>query len=245
MRLLSLSLSLSLSLCPVGLARQLWLPFRSPTLAGPCVSPIGSVPPEPPACTTRASPWTPRPRRMSRLRPPFLAAQYPTRSPPPSFAHSHTPHSPRTTCAPRELHCRPSWFRTFSASTVGSPRVCCPGELCLDANNSGHPTWFACSPLSFTARAHQTPHRAVVSLPPPSRVPVVSSPLLKHARAISRDNQPTHALNFPFHALLSVQSLVVIDVLHRPAAPLRTAPSGASALVSCPQPSPPCYPELA
>jgi hypothetical protein len=61
----------------------------------------------------------------------------------------------------------------------------------------------------------------------------MSLSLLKRSRAISRGNQPTHALNFPFTTLLSAQLLVGVDVRYRQATPLRTVPAGVSAPVSC------------
>jgi hypothetical protein len=144
------------SLCPAGLARQLWLPVRSSTLVGPWVPPIGSVPPEPPAHTTRASSWTPRSRCTPRSRPLFLAAQCPTRSPPPAFAHLQ---HPRTRLAPRT---HPGSFtavrRGFGPVTRAPSRprrVRCPAELRLDASNSGHPS-VRPFPLYLSLRAHQT-----------------------------------------------------------------------------------------
>jgi hypothetical protein len=157
--------------------------------------------------------------------------------------------APRTRLAPRanpgSFTVVRHGFRLFLRPSSG-PRVSvAPVSSASTPATRDTPLVHPPPPLSFTAPAHQTPHRAVVSLPPSTRVPVVSSSLLKRSRAISRGNQPIHALNFPFHALLSAQSLVVVDVRRRPAAPPWTAPSGSSALVSCPRSSPSCHPELA
>jgi hypothetical protein len=85
----------------------------------------------------------------------------------------------------------------------------------------------------------------LVAQPPQStEVLTTSSPLLKRSRVVSRGNQPPHALNSPFPALLSMQSLAGVELRRHQATPPQTVPSGASALVSCPRLSPSCHPEL-
>jgi hypothetical protein len=82
--------------------------------------------------------------------------------------------------------------------------------------------WFPPSPLVPSIRAHRTSRRAVVSLPPSTRALAVSLLSLKCSRAVSRGNQPPHALNLPFPTLLFAQSLARVELRRRRATPPRT-----------------------
>jgi hypothetical protein len=198
------------------------------------------------ASTTRASLWTPRPRRTPRPRPspprPFLAAQYPTRSPPPSLAHSQHPDTRRTAHAPMELHYRPPWSRACSTATIGSQPCPFPGELCIDASNPGHPS-VRPFPLYFTPRTHQTftlqpkpHHRQPEASSCPCRRSSAPEPSLK----VTKLPMPliSHSLPLCVRNCSPEQGCAVAMPLHR-----RPPPSSAFAPVLCPRPRPSCHPE--
>jgi hypothetical protein len=101
---------------------------------------------------------------------------------------------------------------------------------------------FAHFPSIFHCSRSPDPHRAAGAPSPSTQGLPVSSPLLKRSRVPSRGEQTPHALNFPFTALLSAQSLAGVELRRHWAAPSWIAPSGASAPVLCPQLSLPCHP---
>jgi hypothetical protein len=156
--------------------------------------------------TICASPWTPRPRRTSRPHPPFLAAQYPNRSPLPSFAHSQhlalASHCARTQGASPPSAVVLDLFR-------GHRRV--PGmSVALVSSSSGPATRdnprFAPSPSVF--HCLHSPESSPCSQVSTAvdQGPAMSSPSLKPSRAVSRGNQPTHALKFPvyYHVIRAI-----------------------------------------
>jgi hypothetical protein len=229
-----------LSLCPAGPARQRWLTVRSPALAGPWVPPIRPIPLESPARTTHVSPWTPRPRRTLRPCPsppwPFLATEYPTRSHPPSLAHSQ---HPRTRLAPR-AHLGSSTavrrgLRLVPRPPSGLCRVRCPGELRLDASNSGHPS-VRPFPLYLSLLALTGP-------PPCSRSPVTVDPrppcvpsAAQASQSPSRGKQPPHAPDFPSPDPVRAQLLTGASLCRRYATRHRPPLFGPPVPVSCPRP---------
>jgi hypothetical protein len=86
------------------------------------------------------------------------------------------------------------------------------------------------------------PHHAVGAPRSSTQGLSASSLLLRRSRVPSRGEQTPHALNFPFSAMLSAQSLAQIELRRRRAPPPQTVPSSAFMSVSCPRLSPPCHP---
>jgi hypothetical protein len=101
------------------------------------------------------------------------------------------------------------------------------------------------SPLFPLCSRSPDSRRAAVSPPSSTRAPALFSPSHKRPRAIPRGNASPRPLISYFlpccsHNRSSEWASAAVGLLHR-----RALPSGASASVSCPRPSPLCHPEPA